>query len=115
MKDRSDDPSHNVISCLWYDVNNVNCKIYSVSFAREIIIIIQIEDVAKKLNFGFLTFFSFFFFFYSCLKKLLKVIVENTDNVRNTLLIKEGNVSFNNTLNIFYLWLFGIGHIVNDH
>ena len=27
---------------------------------------------------------------------------------------KEGNVLFNNTLNTFYLWLYGVGHMVND-
>ena len=26
-----------------------------------------------------------------------------------------GNVLFNDTLNTFYLWLFGIRHIVEDH
>ena len=28
---------------------------------------------------------------------------------------KEGNVLFNDTLNTFYLWLYGIGHMVKDH
>ena len=28
---------------------------------------------------------------------------------------KEGNVLFNNTLNTFYLRLFGVGHMVKDH
>ena len=28
---------------------------------------------------------------------------------------KEGNVLFNNTLNTFYLQLYGVGHMVNDH
>ena len=27
----------------------------------------------------------------------------------------EGNVLFNNTLNTFYLRLYGIGHMVKDH
>ena len=27
----------------------------------------------------------------------------------------EGNVLFNDTLNTFYLWLYGIGHMVKDH
>ena len=30
------------------------------------------------------------------------------------LLKKEGNVLFNDTLNTFYLWLYGIGHMVKD-
>ena len=28
---------------------------------------------------------------------------------------KEGNVLFDNTLNTFYLWLYGIGHMEKDH
>ena len=28
---------------------------------------------------------------------------------------KEGNVLFNNTLNTFYLRLYGVGHMVKDH
>ena len=28
---------------------------------------------------------------------------------------KEGNVLFNNTFNIFYLQLYGVGHMVKDH
>ena len=28
---------------------------------------------------------------------------------------KEGNVLFNNPLNTFYLWLYGVGHMVKDH
>ena len=28
---------------------------------------------------------------------------------------KEGNVLFNNTLNTFYLLLYGVGHMVKDH
>ena len=28
---------------------------------------------------------------------------------------KEGNVLFNDTLNTFYLWLYGIGHMVKNH
>ena len=28
---------------------------------------------------------------------------------------KEGNVFFNNALNTFYLWIYGVGHMVNDH
>ena len=28
---------------------------------------------------------------------------------------KEGNVLFNDTLNIFYLWLHDVGHMVKDH
>ena len=28
---------------------------------------------------------------------------------------KEGNVLFNDTLNTFYLRLYGVGHVVNDH
>ena len=28
---------------------------------------------------------------------------------------KEGNVLFNEALNTFYLWLYGITHMVKDH
>ena len=28
---------------------------------------------------------------------------------------KEGNVLFNDALNTFYLWLYGVRHMVNDH
>ena len=28
---------------------------------------------------------------------------------------KEGNVFFNNTLNKFYLWLYGVKHMEKDH
>ena len=28
---------------------------------------------------------------------------------------KEGNVLFNDTLNTFYLWLYGVGHMVKYH
>ena len=31
------------------------------------------------------------------------------------LLIKEGRVLFNDALNTFYLWLYGVGHIVKNH
>ena len=27
---------------------------------------------------------------------------------------KEGNVLFNDALNTFYLWLYGVGHMVRD-
>ena len=27
----------------------------------------------------------------------------------------EGNILFNDALNTFYLWLYGIGHMVKDH
>ena len=30
-------------------------------------------------------------------------------------MVKEGNVLFNNTLNTFYLWLYGVRHMVKDH
>ena len=31
------------------------------------------------------------------------------------LLMKEGNVLFNDTLNIFYLQLYGFEHMIKDH
>ena len=29
--------------------------------------------------------------------------------------MKEGNVLFNDALNTFYLWLYGVRHMVKDH
>ena len=29
--------------------------------------------------------------------------------------MKEGNVLFNDAHNTFYLWLYGVGHMVKDH
>ena len=34
---------------------------------------------------------------------------------RPVLTWNEGNVLFNNTLNTFYLWLYGVGNMVKDH
>ena len=34
---------------------------------------------------------------------------------KKVMLRKEGNVLFNDTLNTFYLWLYGIRHMVKDH
>ena len=31
------------------------------------------------------------------------------------LLNKEGNILFNDALNTFYLWLYGVEHMVEDH
>ena len=36
-------------------------------------------------------------------------------NSNSTFNRKEGNVLFNNTLNTFYLRLYGVGHMVKDH
>ena len=33
----------------------------------------------------------------------------------NVIKIQEGNVLFNDALNTFYLWLYGIGHMVKNH
>ena len=30
-------------------------------------------------------------------------------------LLYQGNVLFNDTLDTFYLWLYGVGHMVKDH
>ena len=38
-----------------------------------------------------------------------------SDLMKSYLWKKEGNVLFNNTLKTFYLWLYGIGHMVKDH
>ena len=37
-----------------------------------------------------------------------KIISENKGR-------KEGNVLFNDAFNTFYLWLYGVGHMVKDH
>ena len=29
--------------------------------------------------------------------------------------MKEGNILFNNALNTFYLWLYGVRHMIKDH
>ena len=34
---------------------------------------------------------------------------------RTSAVMKEGNVLFNDTFNIFYLQLYGVTHMVNDH
>ena len=35
--------------------------------------------------------------------------------MQNPIQEMEGNVLFNDTLNTFYLWLYGVGHMVKDH
>ena len=37
---------------------------------------------------------------------------KNKQNIKRR---NEGNVVFNNALNIFYLWLYGVKHMVKDH
>ena len=39
----------------------------------------------------------------------------NDDGDNDTLHRKEGNVLFNDTLNTFYLQLYGVRHMVKDH
>ena len=36
-------------------------------------------------------------------------------SVDSALMMEEGNVLFNDTLNTFYLRLYGVGHMVKDH
>ena len=43
------------------------------------------------------------------------VCLQNTLNVAGKGRTKEGNVLFNNTLNTFYLRLYGVRHMVKDH
>ena len=38
-----------------------------------------------------------------------------TKNKRNHYIRKEGRVLFNDALNTFYLWLYGVIHMVKDH
>ena len=35
--------------------------------------------------------------------------------VKHSSMVEEGNVLFNDALNTFYLWLYGIRHMVKDH
>ena len=35
--------------------------------------------------------------------------------MRCSSMVQEGNISFNDALNTFYLWLYGVGHMVKDH
>ena len=44
-----------------------------------------------------------------------KITKINMVNTHFTTGRKEGNVLFNDTLNTFYLWLYGIRHMVKDH
>ena len=49
---------------------------------------------------------------------LLNILYDITDiNLlfKNDIGRKEGNVLFNDALNTFYLWLYGIRHMVKDH
>ena len=38
-----------------------------------------------------------------------------TDAKNSTYLVHTGNVLFNDVLNTFYLWLYGVRHMVKDH
>ena len=42
-------------------------------------------------------------------------LLPDSDIFSNKYIRKEGNVLFNDTLNIFYLQLYGVKHIVKDH
>ena len=42
-------------------------------------------------------------------------ILENVILIYNQYLMKEGNVLFNDALNTFYLWLYGVEHMVKYH
>ena len=48
-----------------------------------------------------------FIYGYTCIGHMLK---DHSDSER-----KEGNVLFNDTLNTFYLRLYGVTHMVKDH
>ena len=32
-----------------------------------------------------------------------------------TQIVRERNILFNDAINTFYLWLYGVGHMVKDH
>ena len=44
-----------------------------------------------------------------------KMRVSNLKNIFKFTILKEVNVLFNDALNTFYLWLFGIRHMVKNH
>ena len=44
-----------------------------------------------------------------------KKLYINRGNEKERIKDKEGNVLFNNALNTFYLRLYGVRHMVNDH
>ena len=54
------------------------------------------------------------------LTMLVQQICKNTIrvcefNIKGMECVKEGNVIFNDALNTFYLWLYGVRHMVKDH
>ena len=36
-------------------------------------------------------------------------------NLVSVTVLRKGNILFNDALNTFYLWLYGVGHMVKDH
>ena len=52
----------------------------------------------------------------NCYKQSVELKYHYSGTPLNQALIrKEGNVLFNEALNTFYLWLYGIRHMVKDH
>ena len=49
------------------------------------------------------------------LRAILQLHMVLVGKEQNYLVMKEGNVLFNDTLNTFYLRLYGVGHMVKDH
>ena len=46
---------------------------------------------------------------------MLLLLHLKSDGPDGTFMLKEGNVLFNDTLNTFCLWLYGVEHMVKDH
>ena len=45
----------------------------------------------------------------------MPVNLAHTQHILFMVIWKEGNVLFNDALNTFYLWLYGVRHMVKDH
>ena len=52
---------------------------------------------------------------FSSFSTLILASVDLEDSSLKSIGRKEGNVLFNDALNTFYLWLYGIRHMVKDH
>ena len=63
--------------------------------------------IGRKEIFNLMTHSAHFFLQFYCIRPRVK---EHSENDR-----KEKNILFNGTLNTFYLWLYDIGHMVQDH
>ena len=42
-------------------------------------------------------------------------LFNHAQHISSAVYLKEGNVLYDDTLNTFYLWLYGVRHMVKDH